>query len=89
MGFADHMAIVATSEAHLQKRLDKTAKFSAWSGMLVKTTKSVVKGYDFGAQKEADVSNISYEGQALTHLPASEAFRYLGTRSGPDPSSLI
>ncbi len=29
---------------------------------------------------EAAVSNISYEGQALSHLPASEAFRYLCIR---------
>ncbi len=47
MGFADyvgHVAFVATSEALLQKRLDKTAKFCAWSGMHVKITKSVITG---------------------------------------------
>jgi hypothetical protein len=35
MGFSEDVAIVATSEALLQKRLDKTAKFCAWSGMRV------------------------------------------------------
>ncbi|NBO64558.1 MAG: hypothetical protein EBU88_06900 [Acidobacteria bacterium] len=80
MGFADDVAIVATSASLLQKRLDKTAEFCAWSGMRVKIKKSVITGYDFGSQKEADVSNISYGGQALLYLPATEAFRYLGIR---------
>ncbi len=80
MGFADDVAIVATSASLLKKRLDETAEFCAWSGMRVNIKKSVVTGYDLSSQKEADVSKISYGGQALLHLPATEAFRYLGIR---------
>ncbi len=42
----------------MQKLLDKTAEFCAWSGMCFKIKKSFITGYDFGSQREADVSKI-------------------------------
>ncbi len=79
-GFADDVAILASSKAQLQIRLDTTAKFCRWSGMRVKVNKSRLTAYDFASRKAADVSGIAYEGQELVILPPQQAFAYLGIR---------
>lgn len=80
-GFADDIAITATSKSQLQGRLSKTSQFCGWSGMRIKVIKSVLTAYDFAQRQDADVSGITYDGQPLRHLPATEAFTYLGIRT--------
>ena len=48
--------------------------------MRIKVVKSVISAFDFELGEDADVSGITYDGQLLKHLPAAEAFPYLGIR---------
>ncbi len=76
MGFADDVAIMATSEALLTQENREVLHLV---GHARQDLSSRVCN-DFGAQKDTDVSNTSYEGQALPHLPAPEGFRNLCLR---------
>ena len=80
-GFADDVAITSHSKTQLQMRLDYTGLFCSWSGMRVKVVKSMLTAFDFSERKDADISGIVYNGQPLSHLPAKEAFPYLGIRT--------
>jgi ribonuclease HI len=79
-GFADDVALVAASEANMQRLLEVVDRFCSFTGMRVKFSKSVITGYDFRRRRDVDTSRITYQGQPLPHLPAAGAFPYLGIR---------
>ena len=72
-GFADDVAITAPNKHLMQKRLDVTARFCAWSGMRVKLSKSVLTGYDFAERRAADVCPRRRSAEGGVERPAATA----------------
>ena len=64
----------------MQRYLDVIAEFCAWLGISVNLEKTEACGYDYGSQRELDVSMLRLNGQALKCLRPSEPFKYLGIR---------
>ena len=80
-GFADDLAIVASSAGDLSRLLQVVADFCVWSGMRIKREKSVITGFDFRLGTDLPTAGILYDGAPLTDLAAEEAFAYLGVRA--------
>lgn len=80
-GFADDLTLSTATPAGMQRLLDVTAKFCAWTGMRVKLSKSVITAYDFSQRADLPTDEIRFNGEALVCLPAHQSFRYLGVRT--------
>ena len=63
--------------------LDALHRFSQWSGMRMNLKKCEITGFDFARNREmgeAALSTIRLNGERLTALRGSAAFKYLGIR---------
>ena len=64
----------------MQRYLDVVAEFCYWLGIKVNMEKTEACGYDYGLNRELDVSLLRLQGQALKKLGSLESFKYLGIR---------
>jgi len=76
--FADDMSLFARTEQELQRLLNITQDFEAWSGIKLNLTKTIMMSVDGVKKRRGDVGHVHYRGRRVPVLPEDKPCRYLG-----------